>query len=41
MKTQRIEKHMINKNHIAWKSFDEYCFNRIVRNSPTSKVGDG
>lgn len=26
MKTQRIEKHMINKNHIAWKSFDEYCF---------------
>ena len=26
MKTQRIEKHIINKNHIAWKSFDEYCF---------------
>ncbi|WP_205427308.1 RNA-guided endonuclease InsQ/TnpB family protein [Clostridium botulinum] len=26
MKAQRIEKHVINKNHKAYKLFDEYCF---------------
>lgn len=26
MKVQRVEKHVINKNHKAYKLFDEYCF---------------
>ena len=26
MKIQRIEKHIINKNHKAYKLFDYYCF---------------
>lgn len=26
IKTQRVERHIIDKNHKAWKLFDEYCF---------------
>jgi putative transposase len=26
MKVQRVERHIINKNHKAWKLFDDYCF---------------
>jgi putative transposase len=26
MKVQRVERHIVNKNHEAYKLLDEYCF---------------
>lgn len=26
MKAQRVERHIVNKNHILWKEFDDSCF---------------
>ena len=48
MKVQRIEKHVINKNHIMWKACDDLCFkaknmynyaNYIMRQSFINKEG--